>query len=257
MLIFWISFVVVGFIVASSVYVLARKWRLMALVDTIWTLGLGVSALAYHRYTELDSIRSWVVLLLIMVWSFRLSYHLFADRILLGKEDPRYRALAEYWGKQQARNFYFLFLAQVVLVALFFLPVSVAMRRAGVWTWLDLLGVGIAVCAMLGEALADQQLAQFRAQVNNKGAVCRRGLWRYSRHPNYFFEWLHWFGYLLLAAGAPLAWIGPIAMYVFLRYLTGVPFAERSSLKSRGQAYRRYQSTTNTFFPWIPRNQSN
>ena len=128
-----------------------------------------------------------------------------------------------------------------------------------VWTWTDTLAVLIGISAMLGEWIADRQLAAFRANPKNKGGVCKDRLWRYSRHPNYFFEWLHWFAYLAFAVGSSsvgFALVGPIAMFIFLRFLTGVPYAEMSSLKSRGEAYRQYQSSTNAFFPWIPRDKT-
>jgi steroid 5-alpha reductase family enzyme len=236
---------------------IARKVKLMAVVDTIWTTGLGLSALIYHAVAGLDSIRSWVVLLTLFLWSFRLSFHLFSDRVFAGHEDPRYKALAEHWGPQSTRNFYFLFLAQILFIALFLFPVSIAMQNPRpVWAWTDSLAILIAISAMLGEWIADRQLAAFRADPDNKGRVCKERLWRYSRHPNYFFEWLHWFAYLAFAAGSSSAWlalVGPIAIYIFLRFLTGVPYAEMSSLKSRGEAYRQYQASTNAFFPWRPR----
>lgn len=254
---FWISFFLIGFTVASFAYWLARRAQLMAIVDTIWTAGLGLGAIAYHFTMGFDSLRSWMVLLVISVWSFRLSWHLFRDRVFRGHEDPRYKALAEHWGARAGRNFYFLFLAQIVFIGLFLLPVGAAMDHVGAFgAWYDVVALAIALLAMGGEAVADRQLARFRCDPLNKGKVCQQGLWRYSRHPNYFFEWLHWFAYAAFAAGSPLSWVGPIAMYLFLRFLTGVPYAERSSLKSRGRAYEEYQATTNAFFPWIPRKQS-
>lgn len=260
MSVFWVSLFCVGFTVATVAYLVAHKVKLMAIVDTIWTAGLGLSALIYHTVAGLESIRSWVVLLVILVWSFRLSYHLLVDRVFAGHEDPRYKALAEHWGDQSSRNFYCLFLVQIVFIALFLYPISIAMQNAAPgWTWMDTLAVVIAVVAMAGEGIADRQLAAFRSKFENKGGVCSDGLWRYSRHPNYFFEWVHWFAYVAFAIGSSAAWlslIGPVAMFVFLRFLTGVPYAERSSLKSRGDAYRQYQSTTNAFFPWIPRNKT-
>jgi steroid 5-alpha reductase family enzyme len=257
MLNFWISFFCIGFFLATATYLIARKVKLMAVVDTIWTTGLGLSALIYHAVAGLDSIRSWVVLLTLFLWSFRLSFHLFSDRVFAGHEDPRYKALAEHWGPQSTRNFYFLFLAQILFIALFLFPVSIAMQNPRpAWAWTDSLAILIAIFAMLGEWIADRQLAAFRADPDNKGRVCKERLWRYSRHPNYFFEWLHWFAYLAFAAGSSSAWlalVGPIAIYIFLRFLTGVPYAEMSSLKSRGEAYRQYQASTNAFFPWRPR----
>ena len=245
---------------ATAAYLIARKVKLMAIVDTIWTVGLGISALVYHAVANLESIRSWVVLLIICLWSFRLSYHLFRDRIFTGQEDPRYKALAKYWALKSARNFYFLFLAQIIFIALFLCPVIIAMQNPQpIWAWTDTLGILIAISAMVGEWVADHQLATFRAKPDNKRSVCKDGLWRYSRHPNYFFEWLHWFAYFSFAVGSSSVWfalVGPIAIFIFLRFLTGVPYAEMSSLKSRGDAYRQYQSSTNAFFPWIKRNKT-
>lgn len=261
MLFFWGSFFVVGFVVASLAFAVARHKRLMAIADTIWTVGLGMGALVYHLVAGLDSVRSWVVILIIGVWSFRLSYHLFVNRVFNGHEDPRYRVLADRWGPKAPRNFYFLFIAQILFIGLFLYPVILAMEHGtAAWLWTDSLAVLIAIVAVVGETVADRQLARFRGDPANLGGVCREGLWRYSRHPNYFFEWLHWFAYVAFAWPAAHSWpvlIGPVAMYLFLRFFTGVPYAERSSLKSRGEAYRRYQATTNAFFPWRPRAQPN
>jgi steroid 5-alpha reductase family enzyme len=229
----------------------------MSVVDLIWTSGLGLAALSYLLVSGLDTTRAYAVALLVVIWSFRLSYYLLTDRVLKGEEDPRYANLASYWGKRSKLNFYFLFIGQIVFVALFLWPVSIAMSANALgWLWTDWLAVVIALTSFVGESIADRQLAVFRADASNRGKVCRSGLWRYSRHPNYFFEWLHWWAYVAFAWSSSHWWvvlIGPAAMYIFLRYLTGIPFAERSSLKSRGDAYRHYQKTTNAFFPWIPR----
>lgn len=258
MLLFWIGFFSLGFLVATLGYIFARKRDLMAIVDIIWSGGLGCSSLTYFIVADLDSIRSYLVLMVILIWSVRLSLYLLKDRVLGGHEDPRYRSLLDHWGEKAPIKFYFLFQVQVLLVALFLIPVIIAMDSPKPFGYvIDYIGLGVAALAMLGETFADRQLAAFRAQPSNKQCVCRIGLWRYSRHPNYFFEWLHWFAYTILAQGSPVAWlswIGPITMYLFLRFITGVPYAERSSLKSRGDAYRQYQATTNAFFPWNPRN---
>ncbi|MNS98420.1 3-oxo-5-alpha-steroid 4-dehydrogenase [compost metagenome] len=171
-------------------------------------------------------------------------------------EDGRYRYLREHWHGHQGKIFGF-FMAQAALVVLFALPfVAVASNpRSDMPGWIAA-AVVVWLLSVGGEALADRQLARFRADPANKGRTCRQGLWRYSRHPNYFFEWLHWFTYVLLAATSPLwwlAWSGPVLMYVFLRYLSGVPFTEKQALRSRGDDYRDYQRSTSMFFPWFPR----
>jgi steroid 5-alpha reductase family enzyme len=111
------------------------------------------------------------------------------------------------------------------------------------------------VFAVAGETLADAQLARFRTTPGNQGLVCREGLWRYSRHPNYFFEWLHWFSYVALASGAAISWLGPVLMYVFLRWLSGIPHTEAQALRTRGELYRTYQRTTPMLIPWFPRSE--
>jgi len=122
--------------------------------------------------------------------------------------------------------------------------------------WWDGLGVMIALIAVIGEALADRQLEAFRKNPLNTDKTLQTGLWRYSRHPNYFFESLHWWAYVPLAMGLPWAWASvfwPMLMTVSLLWLTGVPLAEAQALVSRGESYREYQHTTNMFFPWFPR----
>ncbi|MEM8866953.1 MAG: DUF1295 domain-containing protein [Verrucomicrobiota bacterium] len=253
---FWVGLLLVGTVVASLAYLVALKAKLMAIVDLIWTAGLGISGIAYYFAQEVPHARATFVVIILGLWSFRLSYHLLKDRVLRGHEDPRYANLDAHWGAASRRNFYFLFLAQIVFIAIFLYPVTIAAGNpAGGGRVADVLGILIALSALVGESIADRQLAAFRAKPENKGAVCRQGLWRYSRHPNYFFEWLHWWAYVAFAWGAANWWlslIGPAAMYIFLRYLTGIPHAERSSLKNRGEAYRNYQQTTSAFFPWRP-----
>lgn len=253
---FWLAVFVAGSLLALSAYALALRIKLFAVVDMVWAGGLGLAGLAYYFSQSPETIRSVVVVGILVLWSGRLSLHILRDRVLPGKEDARYAALAAHWGDAARRKFIFVFLGQVPLILMFAYPASLAMRNpAGEWRWFDSLGLFIAALALGGEYLADHQLSRFRANPENKGKVCRIGLWRYSRHPNYFFEWLHWFAYVAFALGSSnwwLALIGPVMMYVFLRYFTGIPFAERSSLKSRGDAYRNYQKTTNAFFPWIP-----
>lgn len=258
---FWYVFLSLGFLFALAAYGLSFKLRLYALVDTVWALSLGLGAVAYFFWASPETTRALAALGIMLIWSGRLTLHLLRDRILPGKEDPRYAALAAHWGAHARARFLFVFLAQIPLASLFLLPFTLAVDHVqSGWRLLDSLAVLVALVALLGEWLADRQLAQFRADPTNAGQVCQQGLWRYSRHPNYFFEWLHWFAYVGFALGGPLgglSLIGPVMMYLFLRYVTGIPFAERSSIRSRGQAYREYQKSTNAFFPWRPQQDHN
>ena len=113
--------------------------------------------------------------------------------------------------------------------------------------------------ALTGEAVADRQLARFKARPSSRGRTCREGLWRYSRHPNYFFEWLVWVAYALFALASPygaLALICPVVMLYLLFRVTGIPATEAQALRSKGDDYRRYQATTSVFVPWFPRSAS-
>lgn len=226
-------------------------------VDFGWSAGMSVSAVVIFVTTPI-SIRSFLVSGLLFGWAIRLASHILFDRLLKGRpEDTRYQNLRAYWGKNANAQFLWFFLAQALLVGLFMLPALAVANRPGASPDLfDLLGLVVALVAIGGESLSDHQLAAFRADASTRGTVCTRGFWKYSRHPNYFFEWLHWWGYVIMAVGSPvwtLTMVGPCFMYIFLRYVTGVPHAERQSLKSRGDAYRAYQQTTSVFFPWKPR----
>ena len=124
----------------------------------------------------------------------------------------------------------------------------------GAWDWL---GFIIWTTAVGGEVMADRQLARFRRDPDNRGKVCQTGLWHYSRHPNYFFEWIHWWSYVFFAIGSIYWWAslaGPVLMLLFLIFITGIPATEAQAVATRGDAYRRYQRTTSPFIPWFPRN---
>jgi steroid 5-alpha reductase family enzyme len=116
--------------------------------------------------------------------------------------------------------------------------------------------VGLYILAVSGEAIADRQLEVFRSKVMNKGKTLRTGLWRYSRHPNYFFESVHWWAYVPMAVGLPWSWMAvvwPLFMMSALLWITGVPLAEAQAVASRGDDYRNYQRSTSAFIPWVPR----
>ena len=118
----------------------------------------------------------------------------------------------------------------------------------------DIVGAGLWLIGLAGESLADAQLRRFKARPESKGKTCREGLWNYSRHPNYFFEWLIWIGYGILALGAPWGWLGmisPLAILYILTRLTGIPLTEEQAIRSRGDDYRDYQRTTSAFIPWF------
>jgi steroid 5-alpha reductase family enzyme len=243
-------------LVAALVMSIGWQWQQRrsnaGIVDVLWSALLGVSAVAC-AVTGSGALR---VLLGVAggIWGARLALHL-AVRMRSEREDGRYRHLRSLWGNSGLRWFA-MFQFQALLVTLFSVPFVIAAANRRVVPEL-LAAAALVWCASVaGEALADRQLAAFRLDPANRGRTCRQGLWRYSRHPNYFFEWVHWFTYPLLAIGAPwaaLAWSGPAFMLLFLRYLSGIPFTEAQALRTRGDDYRDYQRNTSILIPWPPR----
>jgi steroid 5-alpha reductase family enzyme len=178
-------------------------------------------------------------------------------RVLSESEDGRYAMLREQWGERTQPYLFIFFQVQAFWAVLFALPMLVAAYNdAPAPAWYDFLGVAIWLIAVGGEALADAQLNRFRRDPATKGQVCTNGLWRYSRHPNYFFEWVHWWAYVAMGFAGPWGWLtlgGPAVMLLFLTKITGIPPTEKRAVQSRGDAYRRYQQTTSAFFPWPPK----
>jgi len=244
----------------TLLYGVRRVTRNAGVVDVGWALGVGALAFALAATGEGSPARRTMLACLAGFWSARLGLYLLLDRVVNAKEDGRYQALLASWGDRAERKLLVLYLAQAGFVVLFcipFLPIVNSPVPVGVvWDWVAL---GVWVAAVAGEAISDRQLARWRAEPANRGQTCRRGFWRYSRHPNYFFEWLHWWTYVFLGIGASWAWLtlfGPVVMLFFLFRFTGIPYTEAQALKSRGEDYARYQQTTRRFFPWFPRHSS-
>ena len=230
-----------------------RRTQDAATADVGWTVLVAAGAIVAALIADGDGWRRALVGAMAATSSIRLGAHLLRDRVLSGRgEDGRYRALREKWGANAQRNFLVLYLAQGLVAFLFVIPLAAAMRGGAPDLWAAA-GVLVWAVALAGESTADRQLAAFRADPANAGAVCRTGLWSWSRHPNYFFEWLQWWAYVLIGHGAPLTWMGPVLMFLFLRFMTGIPYTEKQALRTRGDAYREYQRTTSAFIPLPPR----
>ena len=249
-----------GWVFAVALFFLLwlYEWRHddAGVVDVAWTAGVGIVGVAYALVAPGWAPRRILVAVMIGIWSFRLASYIVRDRIAGKTEDGRYQELRAYWGAAAHRNFLLFFEAQSVLIPLFALPIYVvAANPAGELGALEIAGVALWLASIAGEATADRQLATFRTRPETRGRTCREGLWRYSRHPNYFFEWLHWWSYVAMGLGAPHGWLtllGPAVMLLFLLRLTGIPATERHALKSRAD-YADYQRTTSAFVPWPPR----
>ena len=230
------------------------------IADVIWAYGVGAASVFYAAQGPGIILYRATVGVIAGVWFARLGTHILLRLIREKHEDGRYRAIRERYGKRINVFHFFFFLAQAIAAWLFALPMWIISHNATPLTSIQftllLIAPIVVLIAFAGEWIADRQLEQFRANPANDGKTCRAGLWRYSRHPNYFFEWLHWFVYPLLAFGASYGtyiWLAPLLMFFFLYFFTGIPYTERQALRSRGEDYRSYQRTTSAFIPWRPK----
>jgi len=236
-------------------------------VDVFWTAGLGIAAVAVALAPIPGTVgltgRQELVAAMAAFWSLRLGTHL-GVRVAHHAEDVRYANFRKEWGADYQRRMFIFLQIQALAAIILALCILAAARNPapgiGVKDWI---GVLVLVVAIGGEGIADGQLRRFKANPANKGGICDVGLWRWSRHPNYFFEWLVWAGFAVIAidfSGQYLwGWLslfGPISMYWLLVYVSGIPPLETLMLKSRGDAYRAYQSNTHAFFPLPPRHSS-
>lgn len=233
------------------------KTRNATSVDAAWAAAIGLLGLAYAAGRDGAPLPRLLAAAIALLWSGRLVWHLLRYRVFgHAGEDGRYRAMREHWGPRAQANLFWFYLVQAAAAWVFALPFwFLAASPAATLEPLQWAGLGLLLVAQFAEGLADRQLEQHRRDPSQKGRACRRGLWRYSRHPNYFCEWLSWCGIAAIAAPTAgwLALLQPILMFVLVRFVSGVPFAELQSIKSRGDDYRRYQQETNAFVPWFPR----
>ncbi len=244
-------------VVMAGLWALQLRVRNVSIADVGWCAGLISVVLWYATQATGETERKVLVAVLALLYAGRLGLYVLFNRVIGKKEDARYRRLREQWGASEGVRMFGYFHLQALAVAAFSLPFLVLIQNPRPpFVLIELIGLLIWIVAVFGEAMADWQLAQFRSRAWNRDRVCRDGLWRYSRHPNYFFEWLHWWAYVVMGVSTSdwlLTWIGPVVMGWALLRVTGIPWAERQALVSRGEDYREYQRTTNAFFPWFPR----
>lgn len=246
---------VAALVLMFALWLLHLRLRNAAVVDVGWTIAIGLQALVAGLIGPGDPTRRAIVGTVGVLWSLRLASHL-AVRVSSEPEDARYGELRARWGGNIPLKFLAFFLFQGALATLlagpFFLAAADPSPRLHPFLFA---GVALAMLAVLGEALADAQLRRFKADPTNRGKVCRAGLWGWSRHPNYFFDWLVWCAFVLLALGSPWGWVtvvSPVLMLYFLLRVTGIPATEAHALRSRGDAYAQYQREVSAFVPRPP-----
>ena len=241
----------------AVLFLVQRRTGNAGIVDVAWSFGLGASAIVYAIFAQGDALRRVNLAILGGVWGFRLAWHIFSDRVMGAPEDGRYQDLRARWGDAFQRNIFIFFQAQGLLIVLLSIPFLLASSKGGPWPGpFDIAGGVLWLIGIAGESIADMQLKRFKARPDAKGRTCRVGLWRYSRHPNYFFEWTIWLGFGIFALGDAWGWIGlfaPALMLLLILKVTGIPPTEARAIASRGDDYRRYQQETSAFLPWFPK----
>ena len=228
-----------------------------AIVDAGWAGGLAMLGVLYALFGDGYEGRRRLMGAMSAIWGVRLAIFLLVTRIIGHPEEGRYQELRRKWITNLPLKFLAFFQFQALTCVLLAIPfwLSATNRSEGI-TALEWSAVVLWIAAMLGEAIADGQLNRFKGNPANKGRTCQIGLWHYSRHPNYFFEWLIWLSYAVFAFGAPNGYIGmlsPALILYFILRVTGIPATEEQALRSRGDEYRRYQQSTSAFIPWFPK----
>ena len=203
--------------------------------------------------------RRVAIALMAVAWGLRLALYLLLTRVIGHPEEGRYVELRQQWRTNIPLKFLLFFEFQAVLCIVLAAPFLLASQNpAPAFSAFEYAATVLWIVAIAGEVTADMQLNAFKAKPENRGKTCRAGLWNYSRHPNYFFEWLIWVAFCLFAIDSKygyLALVPPVLMLYFLFRVTGIPATEAQALRTRGEDYRRYQETTGAFVPWFPRNK--
>ena len=257
----FLSLFSIGFALAvalmAGIWFVAVRIKNAGIVDIAWAGGFYGLTVLYALCANGYPPRRFLITAMVAGWSLRLTAHLYFR--VMGKhprEDGRYAKLRETWGADFDRRLLWFFQLQAGLLAVLSVPFLLAcVNRATNLTWIEGVGFCVWLVGVAGETVADLQLNRFKADPENRGLTCMVGLWRYSRHPNYFFEWLVWVGFFLFALGSPWGWLTiycPALMLHFLVRVTGIPATEAEALRTKGEAYRRYQQTTSKFVPWFP-----
>jgi len=237
------------------VWLWATRIRNYSIVDVWWALNFGIIAVLVYFLASGNPVRIAIVAAGGLLWSLRLGLHLGA-RVFshLDEEEGRYKQLRKEWANNLHLKFFIFFQMQGISNAVLSLPFFIIASNAGdSISWIEYTGAVLWLVSIFGEAVADWQLKQFKKDPANKGKVCDKGLWNYSRHPNYFFQLMIWISVLVLALPSPLGWlavISPLSIGYLIFNVTGIPMTEEQSLRSKGEAYKKYQQTTSVFVPW-------
>lgn len=240
-------------------FVVAQVIRNNSIVDMGWGAGFILVALATMFLGGAYGERNLLMVLLVTIWGGRLTYHI-VRRNWGREEDFRYAKWRKEWGRWLVpRAFFQVFILQGLLMLVIVYPVILvhAHPRSGL-VWSDYLGLLVWLVGFYFESVGDRQLAVFLKDPANRGRVIRSGLWRYTRHPNYFGEATMWWGIFILASSSPLGWtalVSPVTITTLLLFISGVPLLEKEMMKN--PQFQAYARVTSKFVPWFPGKEEN
>jgi len=245
------------FLYMSILFVIAVVQRDNSIADIGWGLGFVIVALLTFFLEQRLYARHILVTGLVVIWGMRLAIHIFLRHRGRG-EDPRYAAWRKEWGKWViVRSFFQVFMLQgLLLLAISYVVIVVNSSSGGGLSVLDICGLAIWIIGFLFEALGDFQLKQFLADEKNRGHIMSSGLWRYTRHPNYFGEATMWWGIFLIALSVPYGWsavISPAVITFLLLRVSGVILLEKEFTDS--EEFKEYKRSTSAFIPWFPKRE--
>jgi steroid 5-alpha reductase family enzyme len=228
----------------------------VTIVDSLWGLGFVIIAWVTFSMAQGFIGRKLLIAILVSLWGLRLTVHLSRRNWGIG-EDPRYGT----WREKSGDRFWLVSLYKVFfLQAVFLWVISLSLQFGQLsptpetYTWLDIIGAVVWTAGFVFESVGDRQLAKFKADPQNKGKVMDRGLWAYSRHPNYFGEFLIWWGIFLITLSTPNSWwtvLSPLIITAVLLKMTGIPLTEKTIVNTR-PGYTDYVKRTSAFIPWFP-----
>jgi steroid 5-alpha reductase family enzyme len=225
------------------------------IVDVLWSLGTGAAGVWFAYRLDGDENRRLLLAALTGFWGMRLGIHLIQDRLLAPHEDGRYLDLRRSWGSATNKNLFIFFQLQAFLIPfLGTAAFAVASNQRPIY-WYDYLSIIIAIIALTGEAIADRQLSAYK-KTAQPGGICDVGLWSWTRHPNYFFEWMYWMSFPILAWGGDYFWfviLSPLLIFYLINYVTGIPPTEARMLERRGEPFIAYQKRVSAFWPRPPK----
>lgn len=247
-----ISFAAVS-IIMTAVYLWALKIKNNGIVDIFWAFNFLVIAVITFFLANGYETRKVIVLCLASLWSLRLgTYLLIRVGGHLKEEEGRYKALRAEWSNAKFFGFYQMQALSNVFLSIPFFVTS--LNPDPQLHMLEFTGATLWFLSIIGEGISDWQLMHFKNNPANKGKVCQYGLWNYSRHPNYFFQLMIWVSVFIFSISSPYGWLSllcPLSIGFLIFKVTGIPMTEEQAIRSKGDAYRKYQASTSPFIPWF------